>query len=281
MYKKLLQWSAILVLAAFMPLTGLLGTNEAQATPGLSFSYDWSNPNHSWGSRPGSSTGSYDRPSLSPIKIIKGTYDWCKPPTYDWSNPGTGDEKTEPVNPPAAEPPTGEDDGITPQPEPEPGPPVVEPPTRWDYDWNNPPSEPEPPVVTPDPTARTADEQWMATRVNEERARRGLEPLQVDPALTDLARKKSQDLVDHDYFAHQSPTYGSPADMAKNAGITYWLCGENLARSGTVQDAHDLLMDSSAHRANILNSNYTHVGIGIVPQKSGRGVMVTQLFIAQ
>ncbi|NMA64280.1 MAG: hypothetical protein GX964_09630 [Syntrophomonadaceae bacterium] len=254
-----------------MPLAGLLGTNEAQALPGLSFSYDWSNPNYSW-SNPGSSTGSYDWPSLPPIKIIVGgTYDWCKPPTYDWSNPGAGgDGNTEPVNPPATEPPIGGDDGTIPQPEPVP--PVIEPPTQ---------PEPEPPVVNPAPNARTADEQWMVTRLNEERTQRGLKPLQVDPALTDLARMKSQDMVDNDYFAHQSPTYGSPADMVKNAGITYWLCGENLARAGTVQDAHDLLMDSSGHRANILNSNYTHVGIGIVPQKSGRGVMVTQLFMAK
>jgi len=126
-----------------------------------------------------------------------------------------------------------------------------------------------------------ADEQWMLNQINRERTSRGIKPLTLDPALVDLARKKSQDMVVNNYFAHESPTYGSPSKMVKDAGVKYWLCGENLARAATVATAHQLLMESSIHRANILNQRYTHIGIGIVPQKSGRGVMVTQLFIAK
>ncbi|ADI00871.1 CAP domain-containing protein [Syntrophothermus lipocalidus] len=126
-----------------------------------------------------------------------------------------------------------------------------------------------------------SEEQWMLTQINRERTSRGIKPLTLDPALVNLARKKSQDMVVNNYFAHESPTYGSPGKMVKDAGIKYWLCGENLARAATVATAHQLLMESSIHRANILNQRYTHIGIGIVPQKSGRGVMVTQLFIAK
>lgn len=121
----------------------------------------------------------------------------------------------------------------------------------------------------------------MVARVNQERTSRGLKLLQVDPTLTELARKKSQDIVINNYFAHESPTYGSPSLMVRNAGVTYWLCGENLAKAGSTEGAHQLLMESSAHRANILNQNYTHIGIGVVRQASGQGVVVTQLFIAR
>ena len=127
----------------------------------------------------------------------------------------------------------------------------------------------------------SADEQWMLDQVNRERTRRGIKPLTVDPTLVELARNKSRDIVINNYFAHESPTYGSPSKMVKDAGVQYWLCGENLARAATVAVAHDLLMDSSVHRSNILNGNYTHIGIGVVPQKSGNGVVVTQLFIAR
>ncbi len=129
--------------------------------------------------------------------------------------------------------------------------------------------------------ARASDENWMLTQINRERTMRGIAPLTLDPTLVELSRKKSQDIVINDYFAHESPTYGNPSKMVKDAGVKYWLCGENLARAATVAAAHQLLMDSSVHRSNILNRNYTHVGVGIMPQKSGNGIVVTQLFIAK
>ena len=79
----------------------------------------------------------------------------------------------------------------------------------------------------------------------------GLAPLQVDMELVRLARLKSQDMIEHNYFSHQSPTYGSPFDMMRAAGITYRLAGENLAGAPTVERAHTSLMNSSGHRANI------------------------------
>ena len=98
--------------------------------------------------------------------------------------------------------------------------------------------------------------------------------------LVSLARQKSQDMITNNYFGHQSPTYGSPFDMMKKAGVTYRTAGENLAGASTVQQAHSGLMNSSGHRANILNPNFTHIGIGMV--RGGRyGAMWTQMFIGQ
>jgi uncharacterized protein YkwD len=71
---------------------------------------------------------------------------------------------------------------------------------------------------------------------------------------------------------------GSPFDMMKNAGVTYRWAGENIAGAASVDRAHNGLMNSEGHRANILNSNFTHIGIGIVPG-GPYGMMFTQMFI--
>lgn len=110
----------------------------------------------------------------------------------------------------------------------------------------------------------TADEQAMLNLINKERAAKGLKPLALDDKLTQIARMKAQDMIDKNYFSHQSPTYGSPFDMMKNNGITYRYAGENLAGAPDVNTAHTNLMNSPTHRANILSDKYTRVGIGVV-----------------
>lgn len=138
--------------------------------------------------------------------------------------------------------------------------------------------EPDPEPEPPQNSQLTQDEQLMFDRVNEERTTRGLQPLQIDMELVKLARMKSQDMVDLGYFSHQSPTYGSPFDMMRAAGVSYTRAGENIAGASQTERAHVNLMNSPGHRANILNSSYTHVGIGIV-DGSRYGKIYTQLFI--
>lgn len=126
----------------------------------------------------------------------------------------------------------------------------------------------------------TADEQKMFQLLNAERKKYGRLLLEMDPALVKVARKKSQDMVDNNYFGHDSPTYGSIGDMLDAEGIKWRLAGENLARHSNVSSAHLMLMDSSIHRSTILNRKYTKVGIGVIRTKTG-GIMITQVFIAQ
>ncbi|MFZ5944504.1 MAG: CAP domain-containing protein [Bacillota bacterium] len=121
-------------------------------------------------------------------------------------------------------------------------------------------------------------ENEMLNYINQERQKEGLAPLKMAVQLVDIARLKSQDMVDKNYFAHNSPTYGSPFDMMKKFGVTYDIAGENLAGNGSVLGAHNALMNSTGHRQNILNPKFTHIGIGIV--KGGPyGSMYTQLFV--
>jgi uncharacterized YkwD family protein len=117
----------------------------------------------------------------------------------------------------------------------------------------------------------------MFKLVNQERTRAGLSPLTIDYQLVKLARLKSQDMVDKGYFGHDSPTYGSPFDMMSRAGVKYRYAGENLAGASTVEAAHRALMNSSGHRANILNPKFTRIGIGVV-SGGPYGKMFTQMF---
>ncbi len=126
----------------------------------------------------------------------------------------------------------------------------------------------------------TAEEQQMLNLINQERAAAGLKPLAMDQSLVKMARLKSQDMIDKNYFSHTSPTYGSPFDMMKTYGVTYRYAGENLAGNQTVDRAHTALMNSEGHRANILKAEFTHVGIGIV-DGGPYGKMFTQMFIGK
>ncbi|MDD2432605.1 MAG: CAP domain-containing protein [Clostridia bacterium] len=129
-------------------------------------------------------------------------------------------------------------------------------------------------------TVATAQELKMLGLINAERAKAGVKPLVLKPELVKIARIKSQEMIDENYFSHVSPTYGDPFTMLKNFGIKYGYAGENLAGNPTVENAHQSLMASSGHKKNILNPNYTHVGIGIVAG-GPYGQMFTQLFISE
>lgn len=128
------------------------------------------------------------------------------------------------------------------------------------------------------PGTLTSQEQILTDMVNQERANRGLNMLSVDLTLVSLARQKSLDMIQNGYFAHESPTYGSAANMLSEAGYQYKSVGENIARNGSVEKAHAALMSSDGHRTNILGSQWSKVGIGIVNDFNGYPY-ITELFV--
>lgn len=123
-----------------------------------------------------------------------------------------------------------------------------------------------------------AFEQKVSELTNEERVKNGLTPLQLDLPLSKVAREKSNDMLNKNYFDHQSPTYGSPFDMMKQFGITYQSAGENIAMGqASPEEVVQAWMNSPGHRANILNDSFTHIGVGYVED----GNYWTQLFIGK
>jgi uncharacterized YkwD family protein/spore coat assembly protein SafA len=121
-------------------------------------------------------------------------------------------------------------------------------------------------------------EQEVIRLVNEIRAENGLPALTYNWELSRVARYKSQDMKDNRYFSHTSPVYGSPFEMMRSFGIAYRSAGENIARGyATPQAVVNGWMNSSGHRANILNASFTQIGVGYV----AAGNYWTQMFIGK
>lgn len=123
-----------------------------------------------------------------------------------------------------------------------------------------------------------AFEKQVVDLTNKERAKNGLPALKIDTELSKVARIKSNDMATKKYFDHNSPTYGSPFDMMKKFGISYRSAGENIAMGQrSPEEVVKAWMNSEGHRANILNKNYTHIGVGYVEN----GNYWTQEFIGK
>ncbi|GGA62054.1 CAP domain-containing protein [Ornithinibacillus halotolerans] len=115
-------------------------------------------------------------------------------------------------------------------------------------------------ATAPSPT--TFEEQ-VAQLVNQERAKHGLSPLKHRADIKSVAERKAADMINSNYFSHTSPNYGSPFDMLKTFGIKYRTAGENIAKGQkTPQEVMNAWMNSSGHRANILNANFDSIGVG-------------------
>lgn len=99
--------------------------------------------------------------------------------------------------------------------------------------------------------------------VNAERSKQGLRSLKLAEDLTSIANTKARDMAVNRYFDHRSPTYGSPFEMLQKFGVSYKSAGENIAAGQqTPAQVMESWMNSSGHRANILNSSYTELGVG-------------------
>lgn len=106
-------------------------------------------------------------------------------------------------------------------------------------------------------------EEQVATLVNKERGKAGLSPLTHRADLKNVAHKKAEDMINSNYFAHNSPNYGSPFQMLKTFGISYQAAGENIAKGQSSPEAvMNSWMNSTGHRDNILNGQYNTIGVG-------------------
>ena len=126
----------------------------------------------------------------------------------------------------------------------------------------------------------TPEEQELLKLINEARKKVGVRLLKVDSKLIKTSRSKAEEMIKKNYFAHTSPTYGSPFSMMKQYGVIYRAAGENLAGNVSVKGAFESLMKSEGHRKNILNKNFNYVGIGVVESKT-YGKILVQHFVGR
>lgn len=126
----------------------------------------------------------------------------------------------------------------------------------------------------------TSDELEVFNLINAQRTKNGLSALKIDSEVQNVARIKAKDMVDNNYFAHNSPVYGTPFQMLNSFKVSYRTAGENIAGNSSNQAAVNAWMNSSGHRANILNSNFNYTGIGVVNSPK-YGKIYVQMFIGK
>jgi uncharacterized membrane protein required for colicin V production len=120
------------------------------------------------------------------------------------------------------------------------------------------------------------DERRMLQLLNAERIDRDVDVLTWCGSCSELARKHSRDMYRNGYFSHVDSDGKNPFERMQAAGIRYDAAGENLSIAPTIAEAHDGLMASADHRANILRPIFDEVGIGCL--EGPYGLVCTQVF---
>lgn len=115
--------------------------------------------------------------------------------------------------------------------------------------------------------------------INAERSKNGLQTLSYNWEAARVARIKSQDMINNNYFSHTSPIYGSPFKMLESYGLRFSAAAENIAYGQrSAQEVVNSWMNSPGHRANILSRSYTHTGVGVAKKANGT-LYFTQVFL--
>jgi uncharacterized protein YkwD len=143
------------------------------------------------------------------------------------------------------------------------------------------PEDPQPPASTASSDPAREEARMMAL-VNRDRRRAGVAPLTADPQLAALARAHSEDMLAHSFFAHISPRTGPLAARAAAAHIPFRRIAENIALHRDVGEAEEALLRSPGHRANLVDPEFTRMGIGVAIAHDEDGtarVYVTQNFM--
>ena len=124
------------------------------------------------------------------------------------------------------------------------------------------------------------DIEYILNKINSIRNENGIASLTLDDLLTSTAQNKARDMVENNYFSHNSPTYGSPFEMMKNAGVIYKTAGENIAGNPSIDDAISSFLESENHKKNILSNSYNYIGIGL--EKSEKyGYILVLMFVGR
>ena len=127
----------------------------------------------------------------------------------------------------------------------------------------------------------SADMQGMLALVNQARSRAGKGPLCFNAKLNKAALAHSKDMADNNFFSHRGSRGTSVANRVSGVGYGWRGVAENIAYGSGYTASHNGLMNSSGHRRNILNSDFTQIGIGFATYTSGSRdgrTIITQVF---
>lgn len=129
-------------------------------------------------------------------------------------------------------------------------------------------------------TGEISTEKSILNAINEEREKKKIKKLTLDNKLSDIAKVKAQDIIDNNYFSHESEKLGTPFDMLNKYDITFMTVGENIAKSNDVQEFITLATESESYMYNSLSNDYNYTGIAILPINEYDYIYV-QLFVGR
>lgn len=124
----------------------------------------------------------------------------------------------------------------------------------------------------------SSDEKEFLELINSNRKNNGLEELQIDSEIQNIARLKAQDLKENNYFSHTSETYGNIDNMLATFKIPYEVSAENIAGNKTLSGAVEAWMNSNNHKINILNKDFNYTGIAVVDSET-YGKIFVEVFV--
>jgi uncharacterized protein YkwD len=146
---------------------------------------------------------------------------------------------------------------------------------------DTPPSTPSTPQASVQSPATAKMEAAIRQRINQIRQKQGLNSLQNNETLAQVARNYSQQMARDNFFSHTGSDGSTLSQRVRAGGITYWAVGENLFKSTNVPEPVSFAvqgwMDSPGHRENILRPVFTETGIGV--WREGNTYYITQLFM--
>lgn len=121
---------------------------------------------------------------------------------------------------------------------------------------------------------RNDAELQMVSGLNVERRSAGLQPVEVDVRLAEIARAHADDMLRRNYFSHSSLDGLSPFDRMRAAHYDFTYAAENIALAQGEAAAEVALWNSEPHRKNILGEHYRRIGVGVVSEPDGRMAFV-------
>jgi len=116
------------------------------------------------------------------------------------------------------------------------------------------------------------DNERLFLKINEYRLGSGLKPFILDDRLNEVTYLKIEDMIENQYFGHNSPRFGTPFNMLRSFGVFYKTASQNLARTADIEEAYEKMIGNWAHRANIVSRRFTNIGIAVGdnPDKPGQ-----------
>jgi uncharacterized protein YkwD len=132
------------------------------------------------------------------------------------------------------------------------------------------------------PTAELNDyENAVAAMINDYRVSSGLNAIAYEPTLTYIAKFRSQDLMDRNYWSHYTPEGTTVFNLFRANGVKYKIGGENLGQAtpadvGSPEAFMNAWKNSPSHNANMLRQGYNYIGVGMV--ENGDRIVVTTVF---